>query len=92
MKETELLVKFMDAVKDDPRIAVTHIGLYAALLTLWHKREHPLSIFSHEVMPYCKLFGPATFHRNIRQLAEYGYIKYIASHNHVLGSLVYLEL
>jgi hypothetical protein len=92
MSEMGLMVKFIIAVKDDPRIGVTHIGLYAALVTLWQlRKEHPLPVFSHEVMPYCKLFGPATYHRNIRQLAEYGYIKYVPSHNHFLASLVYLE-
>ena len=94
MSATELMIKFMNTVREDPRIGVTHIGLYAALLTLWHNREKetPLPVFSHEVMPYCKLFGPATYHRNIRQLAEYGYVKYVPSYNHLLGSLVYLEV
>jgi len=94
MSAAVLLIRFMMAAKDDPRIGVTHIGLYAALLTIWHSRgkESPMSVFSHDVMPYCKLFGPATYHRNIRQLAEYGYIKYVPSNNHFLGSLFYLEL
>jgi len=94
MSEMELLIKFMTTIRDDPRIGVTHIGLYVALLTLWQlrKKEHPLSVFSYDVMPYCKLFGPATYHRNIRQLHQYGYIKYVPSYNHFLGSLVYLEV
>ena len=92
MNETEMLVKFIEAAKDDARIGVTHIGLYAALLTLWHERKRacPFLVFSYEVMPYCKLLGPATYHRNIRQLAAYGYIKYVPSYNHHRGSLVYL--
>jgi hypothetical protein len=94
MSDLKLLTGFMERVKEDPRIGVTHIGLYAALLTLWQQRQRitPIPVFSHEVMPYCKLFGPATYHRTIRQLHEYGYIKYVPSYNHFLGSLVFLEL
>lgn len=94
MSATELLTGFMIRVKDDPRISTAHISLYMSLLTLWVERSctHPFSLFSYEVTPYCKISGPATYHKCIRQLAEYGYIKYVPSHNNLLGSLVYLWL
>ncbi|MEI9955112.1 MAG: hypothetical protein WDM90_02075 [Ferruginibacter sp.] len=94
MGATDLLIQFMAAAREDARIGVTHIGVYVSLLTLWHirNRETPLPVFSHEAMPYCKLLGPATYHRTIRQLAEYGYIRYVPSYNHLLGSLVWVEV
>jgi hypothetical protein len=93
MGAAETMLIFMRRAKEDPRIGPLHISLYAALLILWIDRgcAHPLSVFSHEVMPYCKITGPATYHRSIRQLAAYGYIRYVPSYNHLLGSLVYLE-
>lgn len=89
----QLLTDFMQKARDDPRIGLAHISLYSALLCQWHAKnaEVPLYIFSYELMPLCKLAGPATYHRSIRQLHEYGYIKYVPSNNHYLGSLVYMR-
>jgi len=88
-----MLLKFMGRVKEDPRIGPLHISIYVSLVAIWMDRggAHPLSVFAHEVMPYCKITGPATYHRTLRQLHEYGYIKYVPSYNHFLGSLIYLE-
>ena len=86
----ELIRCFMKAIKDDPRISAYHISLYAALVIQWEQKrfEDPLQVFSHEVMPLCKISGTATYHRTIRELHEFGYIKYVPSYNHFLGSLV----
>jgi len=93
MSAGELIRGFMAKAKEDPRIGPMHISLYTALLYLWQERNctHPLSVFSHEVMPVCKISGPATYHRTIRQLHSLGYIKYVPSYNHYLGSLVWLD-
>ena len=89
----QLLGAFMQRARDDPRIGLPHVTLYAALLCQWHEKngEVPLYIFSYDLMPISKLAGSATYHRSIRQLHEYGYIKYVPSNNHYLGSLVYLK-
>ena len=39
-------------------------------------------------MPICKISRPATYHRSIKELREYGYIEYLASYNQFLGSMV----
>ena len=89
--KVELVSAFMENVKDDPRINTSHISLYVSLVTQWFVKcsEGPLSIFSKEIMPICKISGTAAYHKSIRQLHEYGYIKYVPSYNHFLGSLVY---
>lgn len=92
MSEMELMVKFIISAKEDPRIGMSHISLYAALVTLPQiRKEHPLCVFARDVMPYCKLYSRATYNRTLRQLHEFGYIKYVPSYNHFLGSLIYLE-
>lgn len=90
-QQTQLLNAFMEAAKDDPRIGTGHISLYLSLIGIWGEKkfENPLSVFSHEIMPLCKIAGSATYHRSIKELHEYGYIQYTASYNHFLGSLVY---
>ena len=85
------LSKFYLKALDDPRIAPVHACLYGALFSLWEAQGYsgPLCIFSKDVMPLSKISG-ATDHKAIRDLHAYGYIKYIPSYNHFLGSLVYL--
>jgi hypothetical protein len=87
----ELLQKFFETIKTDPRISPVHISLYAALYLQWieNKYENPIYIFSNDLKPFCKISGSATYHRSIRQLHQYGYIRYIPSFNRCLGSLVY---
>lgn len=90
--ELVLLTTFLESIKEDPRITRSHISLYVSLVSYWHTNnmKNPLCIFSREIMPACKISGIATYHRTIRELHEYGYIKYQPSFNHFLGSLVYL--
>jgi hypothetical protein len=91
--QIELVSNFIENVKDDPRINTAHISLYVSLVNQWFAKgiENPLTVFSKEIMPICKISGAATYHRSIRQLHEYGYIRYIPSYNHFLGSLVYFN-
>ncbi|MBC7886668.1 MAG: hypothetical protein H7Z13_02180 [Ferruginibacter sp.] len=90
--EIDLLISFIESVKEDPRINMAHISLYASLVSYWYAngQANPLCVFSRDIMPACKISGAATYHRSIRELHEYGYIKYVPSFNHFLGSLVYI--
>lgn len=92
MEKFTPLTDFFTAVKEDARINPIHISIYITLLYRWQESalDNPLCIFSHEVMPFCKVSGPATYHRSIRELHQWGYIKYVPSYNHFLGSLVYI--
>jgi hypothetical protein len=92
MSELKLLSDFFTAIENDPRINTTHISLYMALLQFWtlHNSSNPVSIFSHEVMQLCKISGSATYHKCIKELNDYGYIKYIPSYYRNKRSLVYL--
>jgi hypothetical protein len=85
------LLDFFAAIGSDPRITALHISLYTALLHHWQSQglETPLTAFSRQVMPLCKISGSSTYHRTIRELHQYGYISYVPSYNHFLGSLVY---
>lgn len=88
------MIDFLNAVREDPRIATAHISLYLVLYKLWVERnfEQPLSIFSHEVMPACKISSSSTFHKTIRELHSFGYIDYEPSFNRFEGSLVLFKV
>jgi hypothetical protein len=93
MHQLQPVEDFFSAIADDPRINTTHISLYMALLKIWGERrfQNPIRVFSHEVMPVCKISGIATYHKSIRELHQYGYIRYVPSYYRYLGSLVYMS-
>lgn len=91
MEVLELLSDFFNAIDRDPRISITHIGIYAALLQYWkeHQFINPIQVFSHEIMRISKISSSATYHKCIRDLNEFGYIKYEPSFKRNRGSKVY---
>lgn len=92
MKQNSPLAIFFRAIRNDPRISVTHIGVYAALTEHWrlHRYENPVRAFSHEIMLLAKITASRTYHKCIRDLHRYGYLRYEPSYNRNQGSRVYL--
>lgn len=92
MDQFKPLSEFFDAIAGDPRISITHIGIYAALLQYWseHHFENPVHVFSYEIMGIAKISASATYHKSIRDLSDYGYIKYEPSFKRNKGSRVFM--
>ena len=91
MDELKPLSDFFQAIQDDGRISITHIGIYAALL---HYRidngfDNPIQVFSREIMRLAKISASMTYHKCIKQLNEYGYIRYIPSYKRNQGSKIF---
>lgn len=82
---------FLSETEADPRITTAHISLYVSLWKKWKNSgaEQPLYVFRQDVMNLCKISSYNTYHKVIRQLHQYGYIRYIPSYNHFAGSSVY---
>lgn len=82
---------FFEAIETDSRISITHIGIYAALLQYRIQNDftNPIQVFSHEIMSIAKLSSAITYHKCVRQLSEYGYIRYEPSFNRTKGSKIY---
>jgi hypothetical protein len=92
MSSLKPLSDFFKAIADDPRISITHIAIYMALLQYRDQKQgdEPLYILSYEIMRIAKISGCATYHKVIRQLSEYGYIRYEPSYKRNQKSKVYL--
>ena len=92
MEQLKPLSEFFLAIENDPRISITHIGIYAALLQYWrkHNYENPVQAYSHEIMSLAKI-SRATYQKIIKDLSEYGYIKYEPSYKRSQGSKLYIE-
>lgn len=85
------LSDFFEAIGTDPRISITHIGIYAALLQYRMQNGfiNPIQVFSHEILSIAKLSSAITYHKCVRELSDYGYIKYEPSFNRTKGSKIY---
>lgn len=91
MEKLNYLSDFFGAIRSDARISITHIGIYAALLQyrILHDFTNPIQVFSHEIMDIAKLSSAITYHKCVKELNEYGYIRYEPSFNRNKGSRIY---
>lgn len=82
---------FFSAIQSDGRISITHIGVYVALwrYRMEHGFANPIQVFSHEIMHIAKLSSAMTYQRCVKELSEYGYIRYERSFNRMKGSRIY---
>lgn len=94
MPSLKPLSDFFTAIANDPRISITHIGIYMALLQYRDQMQtdNPICILSHEIMRLAKISGCATYHKIMKQLSEYGYIRYEPSYKRNQRSKVYFLL
>ncbi|MEO8405026.1 MAG: hypothetical protein ABI480_10535, partial [Chitinophagaceae bacterium] len=77
-KTIDCVCSFYIAAIADKRIGTTHISLFMALLYLWYHcdLQIPLLVTRQMVMPVAGIRGRATYHKCIKELEEFGYIKY----------------
>ena len=92
MNEVKELTSFYSAIREDNRIGATHISLYMALFQFYNLNgfKNPIHITRIRVMETAKISGLATYHKCIKDLVEYGYIKYRPSFNPAIGTQIYL--
>lgn len=91
--EINMLNKFMLLVQEDDRIKSWHVSLYAALVYYWEAGgcNTPASITRGQIMQLAHIHSEPTYHKYMRELVEFGFIRYLPSYNPFLGSLVWLE-
>lgn len=91
MNRLECLSDFFVAIETDARISITHIGIYAALLQYRVQAGfiNPIQVFSREIMDIAKISSAMTYHKCVRDLSDYGYIRYEPSFNHTKGSKIF---
>lgn len=77
---------------EDDRLNPSHVSLYMALFQLWNlnKFNNPISIARGEMKKLSKIGSNNTYLKCLKDLTNYGYLKYIPSHNPYKGSEVYL--
>lgn len=78
---------------NDKRINVWHMSLFIALLYSWYKNDSkdPLMITRREIMKLAHFRSIATYHKCIKQLQEFGYIKYNPSYDPSIKTSIILN-
>jgi hypothetical protein len=83
--------KLVRCMGKDERLMATHISLFTALFVQWQRNDFisPFPVTRNELMGYARIASKATYHKCIRELHAYGYIRYQPSFHPAKGSLVY---
>jgi hypothetical protein len=86
------LTGFFDRVAREDRLNPTHISLYMSLFQFWNVNRfvNPISISRSEMMSVSKICSKATYHKVMKELHQFGFIKYEPSYNPFRGSSVTL--
>jgi hypothetical protein len=89
--EMDRLLTFLSKAQTDPRLSTAHISIYVVLFAeSYIGHADPVSFSRPAVMQSAKISSRATYHRCMRDLNDFGYIRYIPSHHPALGSLAFL--
>ena len=93
MEQVKELTQFYSAIREDSRIGTTHISLYMAIFQLYNISGfvNPVRANRALLMEMAKISGLATFHKCIKDLHEFGYVQYVASHYHKVTSSFFLQ-
>ena len=94
MKPVMPLFKFFKAIHGDYRISSTHIGIYAALLYLSEDRGfcNPVEAYSSQIMETAKISAHKTYRKCLKEMTEYGYLKYVPSFKKNRASKIFFTI
>src|SRR5580704_3310844 len=82
------LSKYILAMHTDTRITVWHLVLYITLVCHWELQgfRTPFSITRRQVMRLSHIGSIPTYHKYLKELIGFGYIRYESSFHPVQGS------
>jgi hypothetical protein len=83
----------MGRAHDDPRLGPVHQSLYLAILYIREQQQAagPVLVSARRLMPLAKIRALGPYHRAIRQLHSYGYLRYEPSYDGRFPSRVWLD-
>ena len=83
-------VSLLRLMEKDDRLLPTHLSLFTGLFVCWQRNGFisPFSVTRKTLMAFSKVASIATYHKCIKELDEYGYIRYEPSYHPKLGSQV----
>lgn len=81
---------FFMRMSGDQRMTSLHISLYMALFQVWNlnRFQNSFTIVRDEMMQLSRIGSVNTYARCVKQLQEWGYIRYVPASNMYVGSQV----
>ena len=91
VKELAGYASLVRRMEKDDRLLPTHLSLFTGLFVCWQRNgfTSPFAVTRKTLMAFSKVASIATYHKCIKELDEYGYIRYQPSYRPKLGSQVY---
>ena len=91
VKELANYTSLVRRMEKDKRLLPTHLSLFTGLFICWQRNGFisPFGVTRKTLMAFSKVASIATYHKCIKELDEYGYIRYQTSYHPKLGSQVY---
>ncbi len=88
------LAAFYETIADDPRITVTHVSLYFALLNEWQIKHEPVlfELDRPAIMKAAKINSRTTYDKAMHALHDFGYIQYEPFYGCGKSSMVFRKL
>ena len=94
MDRLQELMTFMDGLASDIRLKPTHISLCIALCHAWVRSnfQNIFQVSRRKLMAASRIQSKATYHKVMKDLQAFGYLKYTPSYHPVKGSSVGLVI
>ncbi len=90
---SDYLQDFFEMAGEEPRIGITHICLYVAILSSWTVNNYPvpLVIRRDTLMRLAKIYSRHTFNKSMHDLHGCGFIRYYPAKSSKEGSVIYIR-
>lgn len=94
MEGYQQLFPFINQIISDSRLRPTHIALTLALCQAWitSRCQHDYYVSRRKLMGASRIHSKATYHKILRELQAFGYVKYHPSYHPLNGSCVTLKI
>jgi hypothetical protein len=88
----ERLNNFFVAAGTDERLTAMHILFYLSLFACWAQNQfqNPVFISRKKIMNMTKIYSVATYHKYMKELHAFGYIRYEPSYKPKNGTKVWV--
>jgi len=86
------IVNVLEMLSSDDRLTVWHMCMYTAMLQIWFQSDcsNPFQISRSRILKLSHIGNIVTYHKCIKELVNFGYIKYFPSYHPLNGSKVFL--
>lgn len=93
LEVAKVVVSFFELAEEDPRVRPGHLGLYIALLAecIRGGGANPFPISRPKIMRLAKINSRSTYTLIMRDLMQFGFIRYLPAQNGLSLSYVFLK-